>query len=665
MLQEGAQGATMKGVTIPLLPIGLVGAATLLFEILLTRIFSVTMWYHFAFVAISLALFGISASGVAVGLAPALARVDRALGISAFAFGVAIPVSFLVDQRIPFLPFDVAAGPGLRGSLQPYALFFLKFVVLSLPFFFSGLTIALAFLHSPTRSTHVYFGDLVGAGVGCCLVVPLLLAYSAPSGIFFSAALPFAAAALFFVRSGRRKSAVAAILGVCLAIGGAATNERRGFASIVRVKSYEREVGTEVERPKIYERWHPVSRVAVHPLEVSTTNADWFYGRPAEMELPGMLEVTNDAGARTHIYPRLSPEEYGRIFRLDLSDLVYSMIERPAVLVIGVGGGKDILAALSLGAKQVTGVELNPLMIDVVQERFGSFSGRPFDDPRVRIVIDEGRNFIASRPDRYDVIKISGTDTWAASAAGAYALTESYLYTKEAFHDFLSHLSPGGFLSVTRWYPQESLRLAELAAAALRERGIEDPSTRLLLVRNEAALTLIAKNGPLTEQEVSQFETAVQAAHLTLLLAARRARPSGLSGADEAHQRIVLDAGFAADPGRINLNLAPPTDDRPFFFNLVSFRAARAGKFGAPRGFVMQHGRALALLVGLLEISLVVVALFVIGPWLLRRRSSQAVPARVRLQANLYFAALGFGYLLVEIPLVQQFILSSGTRCTP
>lgn len=658
-------GTVDTDVGVPLLPIGMVGAATLLFEILLTRIFSVTMWYHFAFVAISLALFGIAASGVAVAIVPSLSRPSAAferLAYAALGFGLAIPFAYFVDRMIPFMPFDVA-GPGFWPSLQPHLLFFAKFLVLSVPFFFSGLTIALAFLNSPVRANHVYFGDLVGGGLGCCLVVPLLLSYSAPSAVLLSAALPFGAAAMLFNRAGWRKGAVAAALGVFAAIGAAAVNERVPFADVRRVKSYERAIGTELERPKVYEKWHPVSRVAVHPLEVSGTNVYWFYAQPEQISYPRLLEVTNDAGARTFIYPRLSHEEFVRLFSTDVSDLVYTMTTRPSVLVVGVGGGKDVLSALHLGASRVTGVELNPLMIDVVQEKFASFSGRPFDDPRVRIVIDEGRNFIASRNERYDVIKLSGTDTWAASAAGAYALTESYLYTKEAFHDFLSHLRPGGFLSISRWYPQETLRLAALAAVSLRESGVENPADRLLLVRNDSMMTLIAKNGPLTDDEVSRFQAGAKAAKLTVMQSPRSTPRPEDSLVDAAHRRLVNEKDFAVASSGVFLTVAPPTDDRPFFFNVVSFRQATSGSYGSSEGYMLQHGRALALLVGLLEVSLVVVTLFVLAPLILarfHRGRSEGAPVRARLSANLYFVALGLGYLLVEIPLVQQFILFLG-----
>jgi len=652
-------------IRVPLFAIGIVGAATLLFEILLTRVFSVTMWYHFAFVAISLALFGIAASGVAVAVIPSLSRTGdafRTLARSATAFGVAIPVAFLVDREIPFIPFD-AAGPGFWPSLQPYGLFLAKFLVLSTPFFFSGLTIALSFLHSPDRSNRVYFGDLVGGGVGCCLVVPVLLSYSAPSAVFLCAALPLGAAALLWRRAGRTQGSIAAVLGVFAALGAATANEHAGFADVRRVKSYERSAGSEVERPKIYERWHPVSRVAVHAPEHSGTNAYWFLAQPLRGFYPKLLEVTNDAGARTYIYPKLTDGEYARIFALDVSDAVYSMTDRPSVLVVGVGGGKDVLSAMYLGARRVTGVELNPLMIDVVQTEFAGFTGSPYGDPRVRIVIDEGRNFVASRAERYDVIKMSATDTWAASAAGAYALTESYLYTREAFRDFYSHLSPGGFLSITRWYPYETLRLAALAVVSLREAGVPDPADRLLLVRNDAMMTLIAKNGPLTEGETARFEAGAEAARFTVVHSPHRTPPRDASPVDGLHASIVHHLDPASAGSSISLTITPPSDDRPFFFNLVSFRDATKGRYGTTEGFLLQHGRALALLVGLLEVALAVAALFVIAPLLLARvrpRPEGGATAGTRLTANLYFLALGFGYLLVEIPLVQQFILFLG-----
>jgi hypothetical protein len=643
---------------LPYAPIALVGATTLLLEILLTRIFSVTMWYHFAFIAISLALFGLAASGAFVALG--LERLQRRpplplLAWSCTGFALAIPLALVVSLYLPFPAFVPGAG------VTPYAAFAVRFLVLAVPFFFSGLTIALAFTLFPRQVHKVYFADLAGGGLGCALAVPLLNVLSAPGAVVWTACLVFLAAALLFLRGGRRRAGLLAVGALLATAAFVAANERLDVVRVVRVKSYDPARVQEVERPRIYERWHAVSRVAAHPPSVSHNGVSWFYSRPVEGGFPPVVEVTNDAGARTFVYPQLSGDRARRLFATDLSDLAYAVVPAPDVLVIGLGGGKDVVGALALGAKSVTGVELNPLMVDLVQNALGRWSGRPYDDPRVRIAIDEGRNFVASHRDEYDLIKISCTDIWAASVVGAYALTENYLYTREALGDFVGRLTPRGVVSITRFYPQESLRLVRLAATALREAGVANPERHILLAQNGLSMTVLVVRREVGPAESLQFRQRVAAGGHTLVWAPGAAASElSVEPLDEMHRRLLTasDESAAAATG---LDLEPPTDDRPFFFNLASLGDAVAGRYASKSGFLLQHGRALSLLVGLLVVSTLVVLLFVLAPLLLVRRGAHAaIPRPQRLAADLFFLALGLGYLLVEIPLVQRLILFLG-----
>ena len=641
---------------VPLIPIALVGVTTLLVEILLTRIFSVTLWYHFAFFAISLALFGIAASGVLVALCSPFSQPERALKLMALScagFGLSIPTAFFIEQQIPFIPFDI---PG-RG-LAAFIFFSASFLILSIPFFFSGLTLAIAFTNAPPRVNRIYFADLAGGGLGCLLVIPSLTVLSGPSSLIAAAALPLAASALLFRRVSSARGTMAMLIGLTLVFALVPLNEKMGFLRINRVKSYAQDRGQERERPKLYERWHPVSRIAVHPESVSISPLGWFYGDSIDFEFPPVLEVTNDGGARTFIYPALPTEEYAELFRRDVTDLVYALTSDPDVLVIGVGGGKDVLAALSLGAARVTGVELNRLMIDVVQDHFADFSGRPYQDKRVQIIIDEGRNFVASHPDRYDVIKIAATDTWVASARGAYSLTENYLYTREAIRDFIDRLTPGGFLSITRWYPQETLRLTALVSESLKESGYPEPELQILMARNEVTLTCIVKNGIISAEERARSARRAQQAGLVVVYPEDDTNPP--RSEIDAHHRAAFDSASRAQLAeRLSLNLEPPTDDRSFFFDL--FREVSSGSLSRGPSYLVQHARASRLLESLAFITIDVALIFVIAPLVvLRKRFVDPVGKRTWLLVNSYFLSIGFGYLLVEIPLMQRFILFLG-----
>ena len=667
-----SQSPTSEKHGLPRLAIGLIGASTLLLEILLTRIFSVTMWYHFAFVAISLALFGIGASGVLVTVVPHYFRSKRALpqmGGAAFAMGMAVTVCFLIDLRIPLEPFDLPKGT--EYVLKPYLLFFAKFLVLSLPFFFSGLVIALAFTHFPNDVHRTYFADLVGAGAGCVLVVPFLLLLSGPSAVIAVSALSFLSAALFLRQARRLGLARAALIASAVVLVFVGINERTGTVRITRVKSYSRESIQKDEAKTVYERWHPVSRVAVFPASFRSSPRGWFYSRQSQVRLPRTMPVTNDAGARTYLYEATSPETLRKVFSEDLSDLAYHITENPAVLVVGVGGGKDVLSGLAMGGSSVTAVELNPLMIEIVQDRFAEFTGAPYNDPRVHIAIDEGRNYIASRDKRYDLIKISVTDTWTASALGAYALTENYLYTVEAIKDFVSHLEPGGLLSIIRWYPQESLRLAALSATALREMGYENLEHRIVMVRNPFTMNLTIKNGTFTDEEIESLQAASHRAGLSWISGgttplygqdkSKTKRLARQSHVDRYHRRAIRIIDLAELENALPFSIDPPTDDRPFFFSPVGVAGAREKTYFEFKSFTFQHGRALNLLIDLLKISVAIALAFVVAPLLLsRKRVMRGVEMGPRVWWSTYFLALGFGYLLIEIPMLQRFILFLG-----
>lgn len=661
-------GASSRGVRVPLGSVALVGLTTLLLEILLTRIFSVTMWYHFAFVAISLALFGLAASGVVVTILRSHFDADRAashIAAAATALALSIPVCFVLDLHLPFVPFDLDVA-GRHNSFLPYLIFSAKFLVLSVPFFFSGLVVALAFTHDPDRTHRTYFADLAGGGLGCALVVPVLNGWSGPTAVILTAVFALLAALLIHLRLRNQRAALIHLTLIMTTLGFAVVNEHLGLVTVHRVKSYDPQVAQVEERPTVYERWHPVSRVAVHPTEVSGNPWYWFYSPRFKAPFPSVMEVTNDAGARTYLFQNMPVDQRRDLFLGDVSDLVYAVTRHPKVLVVGVGGGKDVLSALTFDASEVVAVELNPLMIDVETVVFRDFTGSHLLDPRVRVTIAEGRNYIASRSETYDVIKLSVTDTWAASAVGAYALTENYLYTVEAIREFVAHLEPDGFLTITRWYPKESLRMVSLIRAALRSAGVEDPAQRVVLARGDNTVTAIVKKSPFTDEEIDALARRVDAADLTWIMGPGRVPTSTDDGepghvdVDELHRRAVLEPS-ASLAATLPFSVEPPTDDRPFFFNLVGIGRAVKGEYSNEVGFVLQHGRALNLLVGLLLVTSTIASALVVAPLILARTMHlERVPISARVSVSFYFLALGVGFMLVEIPMLQQFVLFLG-----
>jgi hypothetical protein len=388
----------------------------------------------------------------------------------------------------------------------------------ALPFFFGGLVITFAIARLSAHLNAVYASDLIGAAAGCLVLIPLLDRLGAPGVVLTAAALSVAAAALFASSGLRPRVAVmgAALIAVPLA------GQLSGLAGfdVVDTKGHQRD-------RILFSKWNSFSRIGVY----ERTHGDWSLSFNYHGVLPDTRYMDIDSAASTPILglaPDLSNAEY---LRYELTALVYQLKERrnPAVeaqesnpepripnpesriptpgftaLVIGPGGGRDLASALVFGASHVDGVEINPIIAnDVMRDRFKEFSGGIYTNPRVRIAVDDGRSFVRRTPDRYDVIQASLVDTWAATAAGAYTLTENTLYTVEAFNDYLDHLSDTGVLSITRWVA-DGLRLVSLAQAACEARGWS-AAERLVIVRQGRVATFLLKKTPFTSGEIAQL----------------------------------------------------------------------------------------------------------------------------------------------------------------
>ena len=361
-------------------------------------------------------------------------------------------------------------------------------------------------------------------------------------------------------------------------------------------------------------------------------------------------------------------DAYGKGFeraylRYELTALAYQLVERPrgfTALVIGPGGGRDLLSALVFGATRVDGVEINPIIVrDVMLDRFREYSGNLYGDPRVSIHVDDGRSFIRRSANRYDVIQASLVDTWAATAAGAYTLTENSLYTAEAFGEYLDHLTDDGVLTITRWV-FDGLRLVSLAQEACAARGL-DPARHLAIVRHDRVATFLLKRQPFTGEDVERLTTHAQAMGFEVLYAPGVETGHSVADPPEMVQSRTTAADYArfiraGNPRRFieayPLDIRPTTDDRPFFFHTTRL----ADQFDVAFGRSMLFGNGLSALLTLFGISATLVVLFVVGPLLLGGEKPGAGWARWLA----YFGALGAGFMLLEVALLQRFVLLLG-----
>jgi spermidine synthase len=624
-----------------------VSATLLMTELALTRIFSVTMYYHFAFLAISIALFGLSASGVAVFLArERLARVDvrHLLATCALAHGTATLAALACLVRIRVgLNYSPA---NLVGMLAIYLL-------AALPFFTGGAILAIAFARLTHRINVLYAADLLGAAFGCLALIPLLNELGAPGVVMAAAALAMFASLCFAQIEDRGRLTLVALL--LLAVPGAAQLAGGTPFDVRDTKGHE---GDRV----LFSKWNSFSRVAVYDRE----HGDWSLSPTFKGDRPPSLFMDIDSAASTPILKGTGDPADAGYLRYELTAFAYGLVERPSgfrALVIGPGGGRDLLSALVFGATHVDGVEINPIIArDVMLDRFRNYSGGIYANPRVAIHVDDGRSFVRRSHDRYDVIQASLVDTWAATAAGAYTLTENSLYTTEAFGEYLDHLTDDGLLTITRWV-FDGVRLVSLAQAACAARGL-DPASRLAIVRYGRVATFILKKSPFTPAEVDALRRRATDLGFAVLYAPGlppgaidhndpvEMTRTGTSVAD--YRNLILAPDRDSFLARYPLDIRPTSDDRPFFFHTTRLRDQLRVAFGRS----MLFGNGLSALLTLMGISAVLVLVFVLGPLAVGAAGAQSAAGWAGWLA--YFAALGTGFMLLEVALLQRFVLLLG-----
>ncbi len=635
-----------------LLGISLVSAAVLMLEVTLTRIFSVTMWYHLAFMSISLALMGGAMAGVYVylfGHRLSTERLGQQLTWLTILFSASIVVCFYIYLRIPFDAMTTVP------QLQPEGVRSLALIYfdLAVPFFFGGACLSLAISRWSAVAGRVYFADLIGAAVGCWLSVVMLNALGGP-GAVLSAAVLAALAALAFSRAFRLRFWPLTVLWLAASLGVVGWGGNSGAFHVVSTK-----IG-EIEQATVYERWNSFSRVTVHE---HWTPFPFGWGLSEIHQEPdiGHYLVLIDAAAGTPIQRFDGDLSAVQFLRDDVTSMAYYLRPNASVLIIGPGGGRDVLTGLVFGARRIVGVEINPAIVGAVRGEFADYAGHVYDQPGVSIYVDDARGFIARSKEQYDIIQASLIDTWAAASANAFALSENSLYTVEAFQDYFDHLTPDGVLSVSRWLfssqPAETLRLVNLGLVSWQRQGVADPTQHLAVViipksylAPEAMATVLLKRTPFTADEVATLQREAERLHFVVLYAPGVEASNPVADFVRAADREAVVRGYAVD-------ISPTTDDRPFFFNLARFGDVLNASWEESTVY-RNSAQAIRILTMVLGVSGVMVALFIIGPLvILKRETLRGEGWAARL---VYFAALGLAFMLVEIPVVQRLTIYLG-----
>jgi len=603
--------------------------AALLLELALTRLFSVVLFYHFAFLAISIALLGLGSGGVFAYLGKSwLVRFQTRSLLSRLCLGNAfvVPVVLEIVLHVP-----------VSLSLSSANFFRLTAIYLAaaLPFFITGLQFSILFARESRHISRLYGADLIGGALACLAVVPLLNWLGGPNAVLFAALMAAVAGAVWANDTQIRKTALGLAAALLLLI---AANWSGRLIDVVYAKGIFRDKAW-VE----FARWNAISRVEVDRQ------------RDAKA-------VVIDADASTFIMNADLKQWQGSEWQEDLMSAPPALanILRPHgdYAIIGPGGGIDVLRAVANGSPSVTGIEINPIIANTVMRgRYADYSYHLYERPEVHIQVTDGRSFVRNAKQKFDVVQMTLVDTWASTAAGAFALSENSLYTVEAFREYFEHLKAGGMVAITRWefrQPREALRVVSVAMQALHELGVQDPSRNFIVVSQGnldedgiPVVVLAKKSAFTTEEEQSVRDHLSRNPELMALFLPSEHKQNPFSELIARNDPYAFVKQYAYD-------VAPVRDDAPFFFFTLKIGQI-LHRDDLSQGIDWKVNLGVVVLAMVLVISCLAVLAFLVVPLALRGGRKQQRPLQL-----LYFVAVGLGYILVEIAFIQRFVLFLG-----
>jgi len=633
----------------------------LAYEILLVRLFSINQWHHYAYMIISLALLGYGVSGAFLTLFQdrLQQRFTATYLINLLLFGLSMYISYALAGRIAFNPEEILWDPGQWAKLSSI------YFYLSLPFFFVANAIGLALMRYHPSTARVYGADLFGAGIGSLGIVSLLFFVFPDSALKLLSTLGIGAAWLATRELNARRGELSALILVLALVpfllpAGWLQTTMSPYKSLSQAMQI---TGTRI----VDQRSSPLGLITV--VESPTVPLRHAPGLSLKSEAgpPAQYGVFTDGDGPAAI--NKIGDDYNELDFVDQFtwSLPYHLRKLDNVLILGAGGGTEVVQARYHGVKQIDAVEINPQLVTLVRDQYSEYSGYLFTADNVRVITAEARGFVSKTSRRYDLIQVALVDSFAASSAGLYTLSESYLYSVEALEKYMSKLAPDGYLAISRWIKlpsRDAPKLLATAITALEHMGVEDPGKHLALIRSWQTSTLIIKNGPLTSSEISA---------LRRFCGERGFDMSYFPGidADEVNRfnvmaqpqlylaaRALLSPERAAFIRNYKFNITPATDDRPYFFHFFTWRALPEilnlyGRGGIP---LLDTGY-LVLVATLAQAILASILLILLPLWLYQRFSAIKDTRITRLRVFCYFTALGLAFLFLEIAFIQKFIL--------
>jgi hypothetical protein len=640
---------------LPLWSVAIVSSAALANEVLLTRFFAVVHWHHFAYMMISLALLGFGASGTFIALARRwlLDRFARAFVANLLAFGVFAIVGPLVAASLPFRAEELLWNP--RQPLWLAA----TYLVLATPFFCAANAIGLALLAHREQVGRVYAADLVGAGIGSLLVLALLYVVPPERALKLLAAAGFVAAlvATLELRLRDRRWFLAGALGMALIAVFPGQWLRpepgpyKGLSQALRID------GTRV----IVERSSPLGRISViESPRVPLRHAPGLSLMAASEPPPQLGLFTDGDGMDTITAADADPRRL-EFLSAATGALAYRIATPQSVLVMGAGGGLEILRARHLGASRIDAIELNAQIANLIRGDFRDYTGGLLEQPGVELEVGDARGYLASSPRRYNLIQMSLVGS--AGAGGLAGLNEDYLHTVEAFRLYLSRLNPGGFLSITRYVqvpPRDGLKLLATTIAALEAAAVPAPGRRILMIRGWQTVTLLVKHGDVTAAEIARMQEFCD--QYAFDVAWFPGMPRDLANVyNELREPWFHDGARALlGPGRDRylanyaFDIRPATDDRPYFQNFFRWSSFTEAWQARGRGGMALLEAGYPVLAATVAQALLAGFLLIVAPLVVLRR--RADTSRGKGRVFVYFACIGLAFLFVEVAFLQKLL---------
>ena len=612
----------------------LISLSGLVLEIAITRIFSAAIWYHFAFVAVSVALVGLGSSGLLVHYRLKKIKENWAANLTiASSLGITL-----------IIPLNLFVMHSLASQLTYLPLFMFLFAI---PFFFVGIVISAAFSAFAHVAGRLYSSDLIGASLGALSVVLLLTIMGGEGTTLVVGLIAAVCATIFSVAAKSKKKILISLAFIVFTASLLFINESNQIFAIPTDPTAQKDLpiflrenpGSQIVKTE----WNSFSRIDV--VEGITGDCipgslDPYFNQPQCAEEELVAKIFIDGGAGTNVISWNGQLDSLTELSSWMQYIPFKMMDDPKVLIIGSGGGRDVVAALVSGSTDVTSVEINPIIFETVNS-YGDKAGNLYTHPYVDAYVDEGRSFVSRSNEKYDIVYIPFVDTWASVSSGGLGVSENFLYTLEGFQEYYDHLEDDGKIIAVRWLI-DSPRFVATFAELLKQNGFsqQDVNKHLLIVssdsiENDPSVTMVIfSKSPFTNNEI-QFlsEIFYKNEYKPILIPGQVAvepYPAFLSGelSDEEFNKLF--------PTKVH----PVTDDSPFFLS-----------FEKPMPKILEV---------LVYISLVIVAIFLIGPYTWLRRSTTEKSELKTGTVALYFASLGMGFILIELSLLQKFILLLG-----